>query len=54
MNRDKNTETEFMTTVGGSRMATSVGGAITGRGGNFILVDDPLLMICSTENASSS
>ncbi len=38
----KNTEAEFMTTQMGCRLATSVGGTLTGRGGNFIIVDDPL------------
>lgn len=39
---DKNTETEFMTTARGSRLATSVGGSLTGRGGDFLTIDDPL------------
>lgn len=26
----------------GYRLATSVGGTLTGRGGNFIIVDDPI------------
>jgi hypothetical protein len=38
----KNTETEIMTTKRGSRLATSVGGVLTGRGGNMIIIDDPL------------
>ena len=38
----KNTETEFMTTQRGSRLSTSVGGVLTGRGGNMIIIDDPL------------
>lgn len=38
----KNTESEFMTTRRGGRLATSVGGTLTGRGGNFIIVDDPM------------
>ena len=38
----KNTETEVMTTKRGSRLATSVGGVLTGRGGNMIIIDDPL------------
>jgi predicted phage terminase large subunit-like protein len=33
---------EFSTTKNGFRMATSVGGTLTGRGANFIIVDDPL------------
>jgi phage terminase large subunit-like protein len=31
-----------VTTAGGSRYATSVGGALTGRGADLIIVDDPL------------
>ena len=33
---------EFATTKKGFRMATSVGGVLTGRGADFIIVDDPL------------
>ncbi len=35
-------ETEFMTTQRGFRLATSTGGTLTGRGGNIIIIDDPL------------
>jgi predicted phage terminase large subunit-like protein len=38
----KDTEVEFATTLGGNRLSTSVGGTLTGRGGNFIIIDDPL------------
>ena len=38
----KDTDTEAVTTVGGGRLATSVGGSLTGRGGDIIIVDDPL------------
>ena len=38
----KDTESEFATTAQGGRLATSVGGTLTGRGGNFILIDDPM------------
>jgi predicted phage terminase large subunit-like protein len=38
----KDTELEFRTTAGGHRHATSVGGTLTGRGGNTIVIDDPL------------
>jgi predicted phage terminase large subunit-like protein len=31
-----------MTTAGGSRLTTSVGGTLTGRGGDLIIIDDPL------------
>jgi len=37
---NKDTETEFTTTAGGFRYATSVGGTLTGRGGNFLIIDD--------------
>ena len=33
---------EFITTAGGSRYATSVGGTLTGRGADLVIVDDPL------------
>jgi predicted phage terminase large subunit-like protein len=39
---EKNTETNFQTTRGGFRFATSVGGTLTGIGGNVVVVDDPL------------
>jgi predicted phage terminase large subunit-like protein len=32
---------DFMTTRGGGRMATSVGGVLTGRGADVIIIDDP-------------
>ena len=34
--------TELVTTAGGSRYATSVGGTLTGRGADLIIIDDPL------------
>src|SRR5580700_3708114 len=33
---------EFLTTRKGFRLATSVGGVLTGRGADFIIIDDPL------------
>ena len=33
---------DFMTTERGFRLATSVGGMLTGRGADFIIIDDPL------------
>jgi predicted phage terminase large subunit-like protein len=33
---------DFMTTEQGTRLATSVGGVLTGRGADLILIDDPL------------
>ena len=38
----KDTQQEFVTTAGGYRYATSVGGTLTGRGGNFVVLDDPM------------
>jgi predicted phage terminase large subunit-like protein len=38
----KNTESELETHRGGGRYATSVGGTLTGRGGNLIVIDDPI------------
>ena len=38
----KDTEFEAMTTARGFRLATSVGGTLTGRGGNVIIIDDPM------------
>ncbi len=42
LDRRKNTEAEFETTARGYRLGTSVGGTLTGRGGNLILIDDPM------------
>ncbi len=38
----KNSETEIELTARGFRLATSVGGTLTGRGGDTIIIDDPL------------
>lgn len=39
---DKNTENMFETTYNGYRFATSVDGSLTGFGGNWIILDDPI------------
>ena len=39
---DQNEKYKFMTTERGFRFATSVGGTITGEGGNFLIIDDPI------------
>ena len=39
---DMNTKSEFVTTNRGHRIATSVGGTATGKGGNVLLIDDPV------------
>ena len=38
----KATENEYVTTEGGFRFATSINGTLTGRGGDFIIIDDPI------------
>jgi predicted phage terminase large subunit-like protein len=38
----RDTGLEFVTTEGGGRYATSVGGTLTGRGADLIIIDDPL------------
>ena len=42
LNPRKASEGEFETTKRGSRLATSVGGTLTGRGGEVLIVDDPI------------
>jgi predicted phage terminase large subunit-like protein len=42
LSEDRNAVAEFETGQGGYRIATSVGGRITGWGGNIIIIDDPL------------
>jgi predicted phage terminase large subunit-like protein len=42
INPRKNTETEFLTTQQGGRLACSIGGTLTGRGSNTIIIDDPI------------
>lgn len=39
---DQNTKAKFMTTERGYRIATSIGGSVTGSGADFLIVDDPL------------
>src|SRR5829696_10301962 len=41
ISRLKNTESEIVTTRQGFRLATSVGGTLTGRGGDIVIIDDP-------------
>jgi predicted phage terminase large subunit-like protein len=42
ISREKNTELNYVTTRQGYRYSTSVGGTLTGRGGNLIIIDDPI------------
>ena len=39
---ERETDSEMITSQGGSRFATSVGGTLTGRGADLIIIDDPL------------
>lgn len=40
--KDQNEKSKFQTTLRGHRIATTVGSAIMGEGGNFLIVDDPI------------
>jgi predicted phage terminase large subunit-like protein len=42
MRLKKDTDSQCVTTAGGGRIATSIGGTITGRGADIIIIDDPL------------
>jgi len=42
LSAEKQSVNEFLTTQQGFRMSTSVGGVLTGRGGDLIILDDPL------------
>lgn len=42
LSSEKNAESDFMTTERGYRLSTSVGGTLTGRGGNLIIIDDAM------------
>lgn len=42
LQRGNSAEMDFMTTAGGGRLSTSVGGTLTGRGGDMIVIDDPI------------
>lgn len=42
LSNTRNQELNYETTCKGYRYATSVGGTLTGRGGNLIIIDDPL------------
>ena len=42
MKIQSDTKFELVTTKGGGRFATSIGGTLTGRGGDVIIIDDPM------------
>lgn len=39
--RNRSARSDFATTLGGGRYSTTVGGTLTGRGGDIIIIDDP-------------
>ena len=51
LNPQKISESEIVTTKNGFRLATSIGGTLTGRGGNIIIIDDPMKPIDSESEA---
>lgn len=42
LSKEKQTESEFETTKNGYRYATSIGSTLTGIGGSYIIIDDPI------------
>ena len=48
----KNTQTEVVTSRNGFRLAISVDGALTGRGGDIIIVDDPIAALAALSQKS--
>jgi predicted phage terminase large subunit-like protein len=48
----KNTQTEVVTTLNGFRLAMSVDGALTGRGGDLIIIDDPIAALAALSQKS--
>jgi predicted phage terminase large subunit-like protein len=48
----KNTQTEVVTTLNGSRLAISVDGTLTGRGGDIIIIDDPIAALAALSQKS--
>jgi predicted phage terminase large subunit-like protein len=43
----KNTQTEVVTTFNGFRLAISVDGTLTGRGGDYLIIDDPIAALAA-------
>jgi predicted phage terminase large subunit-like protein len=49
----KNTQTEVVTTLNGFRLAISVDGTLTGRGGDIIIIDEPIAALAATLSQKS-
>jgi predicted phage terminase large subunit-like protein len=52
MSAMKNTQTEVVTTRNGFRLTMSVDGALTGRGGDIIIIDDPIAALAARSQKS--
>jgi predicted phage terminase large subunit-like protein len=48
----KDTQTEVVTTLNGFRLAISVDGSLTGRGGDIIVIDDPIAALAALSQKS--
>jgi predicted phage terminase large subunit-like protein len=48
----KNTQTEVVTTSNGFRLAISIDGALTGRGGDIVVIDDPIAALAALSQKS--
>ena len=48
----KNTQSEVVTTLNGFRLAISVDGTLTGRGGDIIIIDDPIAALAALSKKS--
>jgi predicted phage terminase large subunit-like protein len=48
----KNTQAEVVSTLNGSRLAISVDGTLTGRGGDIIIIDDPIAALAARSQKS--
>jgi predicted phage terminase large subunit-like protein len=48
----KNTQSEVVTTLNGFRLAISVDGTLTGRGGDIIIIDDPIAALAALSQKS--
>jgi predicted phage terminase large subunit-like protein len=48
----KNTQTEVVTTMNGFRLCMSVDGTLTGRGGDIIIIDDPIAALAAVSQKS--
>ena len=50
ISKDKKSTNDFKTTKGGGRYSTSVNGTITGKGADYIIIDDPIKPVDANSN----